>query len=254
MNGEEASPQPETPVPAPTPTPAPADDIFWGWHDFFLFVMIMMISLGAALWAGNGIRYLFHLSEARFNIVLVVGQFAAYAIAFTALKFMFLAEYGAPLLPSLHWRPSRIPAGTLALIGLGLAFTLEIIGSLMNVPQTENPMSRLMADRTTAVVLSILAVTVAPLAEELAFRGLLQPLMIRLTGVIPGILGTAVLFGGMHFEQYGSWQSVVLIALAGVGFGVVRHATGSTKAAAIMHAGYNSALFVLFFAQKGSSH
>jgi len=115
-------------------------------------------------------------------------------------------------------------------------------------------MSRLMADRPTATVLAVLAVTIAPVAEELAFRGLLQPLMIRLAGVVPGILGTAVLFGAMHFEQYGSWQSVVLVGLAGAGFGAMRHLTGSTKAAAIMHAGYNSALFILFFTQKGASH
>jgi membrane protease YdiL (CAAX protease family) len=59
----------------------------------------------------------------------------------------------------------------------------------------------------------------------------------------------------MHLEQYGSWRSVVLVGLAGVGFGVVRHYTGSTRASAIMHAGYNSLLFLgFFFTQKGPLH
>lgn len=250
MSEDDPLPSPE---PAPLP-PQPRDEIFWGWHDLFLFVFIMMVSLALALWAATGIRALFHLSEERLNIVLVVGQFVAYGIGFSCLKLMFSAEYGEPLLKSLQWRPSQLPPFTLASMGLGLAFTTAVLEVLMGVPQKENPMSRLMADRPTAIVLAILAVTIAPAAEELAFRGLLQPLMIRLAGVAPGILFTAVLFGAMHFEQYGSWQSVALVTLAGTGFGIIRHKTGSSKAAAIMHSGYNSALFILFFTQKGASH
>ena len=227
-------------------------ELFWGWHDFFLFLMITLVALGAAMLGAAGIRHMFHLSETRMNIVFVAGQFAAYGVSFTCLKLMFCAEYGEPLLRSLGWRPSRLLPGTLASIGLGQAFAIAIIGSLMSVPQTENPMTRLMSDRPTSIVLAVLGVTIAPVAEELAFRGLLQPLAIRMVGVLPGILGTAVLFGFMHLGQYESWQSVALIGLAGAGFGAMRHWTGSTRASAIMHAGYNSALFILFFAKKGS--
>jgi membrane protease YdiL (CAAX protease family) len=76
-------------------------------------------------------------------------------------------------------------------------------------------------------------------------------MLTRAVGVVPGILATSLLFGAMHLAQYGAWQSVVLITLAGAGFGAMRHWTGSTRASAIMHAGYNSALFLLFFTQRG---
>lgn len=203
--------------------------------------------------AATGIRHLFHLSEARMNIVFVVAQFASYGVSFTCLKWMFHAEYGEPLLRSLHWRVPGITPGKLMMIGLGQAFGIAIIGSLMRVPQTENPMTRLMSDRPTSIVIAILGVTLAPIAEELAFRGLLQPLLVRAVGVVPGILATAILFGSVHLGQYESWQSVVLVALAGAGFGTMRHWTGSTQASAIMHAGYNSTLFIIFFT-KGSAH
>jgi membrane protease YdiL (CAAX protease family) len=225
-------------------------EIFWGWHDFFLFIFVTVMSLAMAMLAGIGIRRLFHLSEAHMNIVFVIAQFAAYGVAFACLKLMFRAEYGQPLLESLHWWPSGIEPARLALIGLGQAFTIAMIGAFMSVPKMDTPMNRLLADRPTAIVIAILGATVAPIAEELAFRGLLQPLLIRAIGAAPGILITALLFGAMHFEQYGAWQSVVLITLAGVGFGVMRHWTGSTRAAAFMHAGYNSALFLLFFTQR----
>lgn len=251
-------PQPSEP-PAPDFTPSPFDqapvpqkgEIFWGWHDFFLFFFIIVMSLGMAMLASYGIRNLFHVSEVRMNIVLVLGQFAAYGVAFVCLKLMFQAEYGEPLLLSLHWLPTTIEAVRLMLIGLAQAFVIYLLGATMSIPHVDTPMNRLLSDRPTAIVIAILGVAIAPIAEELAFRGLLQPLLIRTIGVAPGILVTSFLFGAMHLEQYGAWQSVLLITMAGAGFGTMRHVTGSTRASAYMHAGYNSALFLLFFSQKG---
>lgn len=243
----------QTIVPFEQPPTPPKDEIFWGWHDFFVFVSVTILALAVAMLAGMGINKLLHISHARTSIVLVVAQFAAYGVAFAGLKLMFHAEYGEPLMKSLRWLPASIEPSRLMLVGLGQAFAIAIIGAFMRIPQMDTPMNRMMADRPTAIVIAVLGVTIAPLAEELAFRGLLQPLLIRSIGVVPGILVTSVLFGGMHLEQYGAWQSVVLITLAGVGFGAMRHYTGSTRASAIMHAGYNSALFLLFFMQKGAN-
>ena len=236
--------------PAPIP---PRDETFWGWHDFILFASITVLSLGVAMLAGAGIHHLFNVSEARMNIVMMLGQMAAYGVAFTALKFMFQAEYGEPLLESLHWLPTRINGVRLMMLGLSLAVVVAMLSTLMSIKQLDNPMTRLLSDRTTAIVVAVLSVTIGPLAEELAFRGLLQPLLVRSVGVIPGIAVTSLLFGAMHLQQYGAWQSVLLISVAGAGFGAMRQWTGSTKASTIMHAGYNSALFVLFFAQKTHS-
>jgi uncharacterized protein len=259
-DGENLTPEPLTSEPqAPEIVPSPFDhspvpekgDIFWGWHDFFMFFLIVVMSLAMAMLASFGIRQWLHVSELRMNIVFVLGQFAAYGIAFVCLKVMFQAEYGEPLLPSLHWLPARIEGIRLMLIGLAQAFVIALIGATMSIPHMDTPMSRLLSDRPTAIIIAILGVSIAPVAEELAFRGLLQPLLIRSIGVVPGILVSSFLFGAMHLEQYGAWQSVVLITLAGSGFGAMRHFTGSTRASAFMHAGYNSALFLLFFSQKG---
>ena len=72
-------------------------EVFWGWHDFVLFASLTVLSLGAAMLCGAGIHYYFHVSEARMNIVMMLGQIAAYGVAFTALKYMFQVEYGEPL-------------------------------------------------------------------------------------------------------------------------------------------------------------
>ena len=234
------------------PLVLPKDEVFWGWHDVFLFVSVTVVSLFVLSWIAAGIGDFFHLPKTRMHIVAVVAQAVTYGVSFGCLKAMFQAEYDEPLLPSLHWRPVSVSRLRLALAGLAQSMILAELGTFMRIPQIETPMSRLLSDRPTALAIAILGVTLGPIAEELAFRGLLQPLLIKSIGLIPGILGTSILFGAMHLEQYSTWQSGVLISLAGVGFGVVRHYTGSTQASTIMHMGYNSALFILYFLQKGA--
>jgi membrane protease YdiL (CAAX protease family) len=103
----------------------------------------------------------------------------------------------------------------------------------------------LLSDRTSMLLMAVFATTLGPVCEELAFRGFLQPLLVRSLGSVAGILLAAVPFGLLHLQQYGwSWRHVLLITLAGVAFGWMRQISGSTKASAVMHAAYN----FLFFA------
>ena len=60
--------------------------------------------------------------------------------------------------------------------------------------------------------------------EELSFRGVLQPLLIRATGsAFWGIALTAIVFSAFHFQFYGFLPRVLLGAL----FGWLAHRTGS---------------------------
>jgi len=112
-------------------------------------------------------------------------------------------------------------------------------------------MTELLKDPTSMVLMAIFGSVAAPVFEELLFRGFLQPLMSRTLRVAAGIAGTAVLFGMLHFREYGnSWRHVLLISISGVVFGWVRHSTGSTKAAAGMHACFNGFQFVMLLMAK----
>jgi membrane protease YdiL (CAAX protease family) len=54
----------------------------------------------------------------------------------------------------------------------------------------------------------------------------------------------------VHLAQNANlWQSGVLITIAGFGFGVVRHVSGSTRASAITHIAYNSLPFLVTLLQ-----
>jgi membrane protease YdiL (CAAX protease family) len=126
-----------------------------------------------------------------------------------------------------------------------------LLGSLIRTPHTENPLTALLKDPTSLILVAIFGTIVAPVCEELMFRGFLQPLLVRSLGATAGILATALPFGLLHFQEYGnSWRHVLLISLSGVAFGLMRHATGSTRAAAIMHSSYNAFQFVLLMMAK----
>jgi hypothetical protein len=124
------------------------------------------------------------------------------------------------------------------------ALSVALLGTLIHIPTTTNPMVELMKDRTSAILMAFFGVTIAPLTEELVFRGFVQPLLVRSLGAVPGILLAAIPFGVLHYHEYGnSWRHAVLIGLAGAAFGWMRHRTGSTQSSTLMHASYNALIF-----------
>ncbi len=84
---------------------------------------------------------------------------------------------------------------------------------------------------------------VAVLAEELLFRGLLQPMLIQRLGQWPGLLLTAGLFGAAHLPFSPAFALVATVA--GLGYGLAFHCTGRLSAAIALHGALNLTQFLL---------
>jgi membrane protease YdiL (CAAX protease family) len=126
-----------------------------------------------------------------------------------------------------------------------------VLGAILRPPDIKTPLEELMKDPASLLLVGIFAVTLGPLCEELAFRGFLMPLAVRTFGAIAGVLLAAAPFAVLHgFEYAWSWQRLVIIFFAGAAFGWMRYRSGSTAAAAIMHAGYNLVFFAGMLAQR----
>jgi hypothetical protein len=139
-----------------------------------------------------------------------------------------------------------------ALLGCVQALAVAVLGLLLKTPNIDSPIKELFSGRWSLIALAAVGTTVGPLFEELAFRGFLQPLLVRTLGVAAGIGGAAVCFGLVHLPQYGlSWRHGLLITLAGAGFGIMRHVSQSTIAATVMHGAYNLTLFLGFISAGG---
>jgi len=81
------------------------------------------------------------------------------------------------------------------------------------------------------------AILVAPLAEELFFRGLVQSGLGRLLrGRWPAVVCTGLLFGAIHTQP----EAVVPLAVLGIALGYLYERTGSLIAPILMHALFNA--------------
>ena len=99
-------------------------------------------------------------------------------------------------------------------------------------------------------LLVIFGVLVAPVVEEMLFRGFIFSVVDRSLGAAAAVVSTSLLFSLPHGVQYGwRWQNLLLLTAVGVAFGAGRAWTGSVRPSALMHASYNATLFAgLLFA------
>lgn len=81
---------------------------------------------------------------------------------------------------------------------------------------------------------------VVGLAEELLFRGLLQPALVRRLGVCPGVIQGAVLLGAVHLPF-----SALFALLAGLGYGLAFHYSNRLSLAVTLHVAVNPLHFLL---------
>jgi hypothetical protein len=220
------------------------ENVFWGYQDLLMFVAALLPALlGAALLVGLLFRGL-GLPGSGKAPQLLAAQFLGYAFWFGFLYLILRLKYDCPFWKSLGWVRFRDRFLQHVVFGLALALSVGFLGVLLRTPDLDTPMKRLLSDRLSVILIGVAAATVGPLCEELAFRGFVQPILVRSLGAVPGIVLTALPFALLHGPEYAwSWRHVLLIATAGCSFGWMRYRTGSTAAAAVMHAAYNSTFF-----------
>jgi uncharacterized protein len=138
-----------------------------------------------------------------------------------------------------------------ALGGALLAFGISLLAFVLHTPQVPTPLDQFLKSPVNLALFGVLAVTLAPLFEELFFRGFLQPLLSRTFGVAAGILITSLVFGSLHAPEYAwAWQYVLAVSLAGVVFGWVRTRMNSIVPSTVMHASYNLVFVIALLISK----
>lgn len=220
---------------------AEAEQPFWGFGELFLAAAVFLAALGSVV--GAAARYL-HAPE-QSGLWSVLEEGAAYIVLFIALKLIF-ARYRKGVLDSLAFsKLGPFAPQALIAIGLGLSVVVMLLQYALLTPEVDTPFEKLLDDPASRIAVALFGITLGPLVEELLFRGFLQPVLVDVAGVFPGILLTSMLFGALHLTQNAFiWQSGVLIMLVGFVLGVVRHLSGSTRASTVVHMAYNSLPFV----------
>jgi uncharacterized protein len=234
--------------------PAPREP-FWGYTDLLLVMGIIVASIALITLAGGVLIFLYPGLRNDPTPILLPVQVAFYGFIYLALYFTLKRRYGRPVFASLGWRRTRFNLGIAALGGAVLAFGISGLAALLHTPQVPSPLDRFLKSPVDLALFAALAVTLAPLFEELFFRGFLQPLLSRTFGMAAGILITALVFGLLHAPEYAwAWQYVVAVSLAGAVFGWVRARTNSIIPSTLMHACYNLVFVIALVFTKFVKH
>jgi len=132
---------------------------------------------------------------------------------------------------------------------------ISALAAVIHTPKVKSPIDEITKTPLSLAVFAVMAVTIAPLFEELFFRGFIQPLLSRSFGVTAGVILTAVLFGALHAPEYSwAWQYALAVTIAGAVFGWIRARTQSIIPSTIMHGGYNLVFIVALIFMKYGPH
>lgn len=121
-----------------------------------------------------------------------------------------------------------------------------------NLPTPEHPITEEIAKGGWAVAGAVLflGAVVAPIVEEIWFRGLLLPAMVRsMGGVFGGVFFSSLLFAMVHPTGVPAWPALAAI---GAMAALLTFQTRSLVPSIVMHAVHNGTLLVLNFLLFGS--
>lgn len=137
-----------------------------------------------------------------------------------------------------------------ALVGLFFAAVSSAIIWLRH-EQPVTPLSAVVAATDSVWLFAVflaLAILVAPLIEEIIFRGYFFHVLSQAKGKRFAIYVISLVFAFLHIGQYwGDWAAIVMVMLLGFALTMLRAWSGTTLASIIAHYAYNAGVTIIPF-------
>ena len=243
-----------------------------------LFLAITGITLLLAQAALLGVVHPIHLANATVPPKLLLA-----AEAFTYIASLVISWFIFPLMwqrsfsMGIHWNLSGATRNAIKLVPLGIAlsFTVQAASSLLPTPKTM-PMDDFFRTSSDVWIITAFGILLAPLFEEILFRGFLLPAIAiaydwlclprteaaRITWqssnalTVPSLTFSAVfssiLFALLHGEQTAfTWPVLALLFAVSLILTTVRLRLRSVAASTLVHASYNFTVFFAAFVATG---
>jgi membrane protease YdiL (CAAX protease family) len=181
------------------------------------------------------------------------------ALTLQSVSYMFLLgftyllvaiRHRQPFWRALGWRKPTLRQGLGYLLG-GAAMMVAIRFAPPLLPDSGSfPLEQLFTSPAAAYAVGAFAILIAPLMEEVIFRGVLFAIFERRVGLRFAVLSTAVLFAALHAQEYWqAWNHLLMILFVGLVLSAARGITGSLASSVLLHMGYNTSMMAgLFFA------
>jgi membrane protease YdiL (CAAX protease family) len=228
---------------------------------FFTLAAILLIGIQGV---GAGIALHWHLFghmplkklvyQTRFTIPMTL---LCYATILWVAAMLFRRVWSAPFSVGIHWNLTQVQRfwPWLVGIGLGLGFGIQLASNFLPVPK-EMPINAFFRTPLDVWMVALFGTFLAPIAEEIAFRGFLYPSLRHWTGRVIAAILTSIPFALLHGQQVAhAWGPLAMVFLVSLTLCAVRERTGSLAASALVHACYNLSIFmVIFYASGGFMH
>jgi len=231
----------------------------WGIKD--ILVVLVLVFLASFIFTSISARFLYRVPlfvpglNSREALLFFATGFVQ-ALCFIGLVFFYVSgKYRASLAAVGFTRFSRgdvICTGVLGGLGILVVvmFMMSMIASLVHKTPPPQPLAELIVKSRSwqSLVISFLLVGVlAPLSEEIYFRGFVYPAIRSQLGVLPAVLISASFFGALHFDLLRFFP----LALGGAALAVMCERTGSLFPSIAAHSTWNiTMMLILFLAGK----
>lgn len=169
-------------------------------------------------------------------------------IAWSLARHYFRSEFRSPDAAGagvVKAEPRAIFASILA--GCFLALVATVLAFWFPMKPMEDSHIALMLGNGEALKVAWLlsAIIVAPITEEILFRGVLLGTLSRHLGFLPASLISTAAFVAIHLPQLGGYTvAIACIALLGFLAAVARRVSASIWGSIVLHASYNLALAI----------
>jgi membrane protease YdiL (CAAX protease family) len=213
--------------------------------------------------------------------LLISVQALAYIVTLTASFFFFPLLWHRPFGTGIQWNfaTARRNAWKLIPIGLISGFAVQAISSLIPVPKSI-PMDDFFRTPSDVWLVTAFGTLIAPMAEEICFRGFLLPAFAiaydwlslpktpaarerwRITtnltpaALVFAAVVSSIFFVVLHAEQLAhAWAALAVLFVVSLILTAVRVRTRSVASSTLVHASYNASVFLtLFIATGGYRH
>ena len=184
----------------------------------------------------------------------MVARQAATKRAMRPTKAMYGFSYWLPRWRDVGLAPLAYIASTLTVFGVAFVTSFVLPGVDMSQPQSLPFQPNTIYTRTDMALIYLVLAVMAPICEEILFRGYLYDRLRRFLPATATVVITAVVFGALHIigsDSYGNFRAQInvgiIITVLGVALGILREYTGSVWASIFTHMVQNSVVFFLIF-------
>lgn len=243
---------------AKQPRVAPVDDGFpsiWTTVGFVVFFALLLQIVGligiglAVVWDESGREAGKLIADPAFLAPPVfVSGVVTHLLALSAVGFYLRSADRRAFVGLSNWGNLgllRTLALVSILIGIGLGMSFLYTKYVIPDIESQREMRRLIAALPDTIqhqaTLFLLIVIVAPMSEEILFRGLLQTALTKYLPIWASILSASAIFALVHIQPFALPQLMMMGAL----FGILYHITASLRVTILAHMVNNAAALLL---------